>query len=94
MTVQNVEDAKPLADALLAGGINAVKLHACWLRGDENVADNYGEMLVMAGTVLTPTQARQVQDAGATCAVAPGMNPIVLQAAIELSYPSRQVSRL
>ena len=26
VTVQNVEDAKPLADALLAGGINAVEI--------------------------------------------------------------------
>ena len=30
---------------------------------------------------------RQVQDAGATCAVAPGMNPLVLQAAIEAQLP-------
>ena len=90
VTVQNVEDAKPLADALLAGGINAVEITMrtpAALEVMKIIADNYSEMLVMAGTVLTPNQVRQVQDAGATCAVAPGMNPLVLQAAIEAQLP-------
>ena len=51
------------------------------------IADNYSEMIVMAGTVITPIQVRQVQDAGATCAVAPGMNERVLQAALEAKLP-------
>ena len=51
------------------------------------IADNYSEMLVMAGTVITPIQVRRVQDAGATCAVAPGMNSRVLQVAIEAQLP-------
>ena len=90
VTVQNVEDAKPLADALLAGGINAVEITMrtpAALEVIKIIADNYSEMLVMAGTVLTPTQVRQVQDAGATCAVAPGMNSRVLQVAIEAQLP-------
>ena len=90
VTVQNVEDAKPLADALLAGGINAVEITMrtpAALEVMKIIADNYSEMLVMAGTVITPIQVRQVQDAGATCAVAPGMNSRVLQAAIEAQLP-------
>jgi 2-dehydro-3-deoxyphosphogluconate aldolase/(4S)-4-hydroxy-2-oxoglutarate aldolase len=90
VTVQNIEDAKPLADALLAGGINAVEITMrtpAALQVMEIIAENYSEMLVMAGTVLTPIQVRQVQDAGATCAVAPGMNTRVLQAAIEAQLP-------
>ena len=90
VTVRNIEDAKPLADALLAGGINAVEITMrtpVALQVMEIIAKNYSEMLVMAGTVLTPIQVRQVQDAGATCAVAPGMNTRVLQAAIEALLP-------
>tara|TARA_Y100000385_G_scaffold104902_1_gene108678 strand:+ start:2760 stop:3404 length:645 start_codon:yes stop_codon:yes gene_type:complete len=90
VTVQNIEDAKPLADALLAGGINAVEITMrtpAALEVMKIIADNYSGMLVMAGTVITPTQVRQVQDAGATCAVAPGMNSRVLQAAIEAQLP-------
>ena len=90
VTVQNVEDAKPLADALLAGGGNAVEITMrtpAALEVMKIIADNYSEMLVMAGTVITPIQVRQVQDAGATCAVAPGMNSRVLQAAIEAQLP-------
>ena len=51
------------------------------------IADNYSEMLVIAGTVIKPIQVLQVQDAGATCAVAPGMNALVLEAAIEAQLP-------
>ena len=90
VTVQNVEDAKPLADALLAGGINAVEITMrtpAALEVMKIIADNYSEMIVMAGTVITPIQVRQVQDAGATCAVAPGMNERVLQAALEAKLP-------
>lgn len=90
VTVRNIEDAKPLADALLAGGINAVEITMrtpVALQVMKIIAENYSEMLVMAGTVLTPIQVRQVQDAGATCAVAPGMNTRVLRAAIEALLP-------
>ena len=90
VTVQNVDDAKPLADALLAGGINAVEITMrtpAALEVMKIIAENYSEMLVMAGTVITPIQVRQVQDAGATCAVAPGMNALVLQAAFEAQLP-------
>ncbi|NQY33101.1 MAG: bifunctional 4-hydroxy-2-oxoglutarate aldolase/2-dehydro-3-deoxy-phosphogluconate aldolase [Coraliomargarita sp.] len=90
VTVENVEDAKPLAEALLAGGIRAVEVTMrtpVALRVLQVIAENYSEMLVMAGTVITPTQVRQVQDAGASCAVAPGMNARVVQAAVDARLP-------
>ncbi len=90
VTVQNVEDAKPLADALLAGGINTVEITMrtpAALQVMKIIAENYSEMLVMAGTVISSLQVRQVQDAGATCAVAPGVNRRVLQAASEAQFP-------
>ena len=57
------------------------------LRVMQVIAENYSEMLVMAGTVITQTQVRQVQDAGAICAVAPGMNARVVQAAVDAQLP-------
>lgn len=90
VTVENVDDAKPLAEALLAGGIKAVEITMrtpAALQVMQLIAENYSEMLVMAGTVITPTQVRQVQDAGASCAVAPGMNARVVQAALDAQLP-------
>lgn len=90
VTVENVDDAKPLAEALLAGGIKAVEITMrtpAALQVMQVIAENYSEMLVMAGTVITPTQVRQVQDAGASCAVAPGMNARVVQAALDAQLP-------
>jgi len=90
VTVENVDDAKPLAEALLAGSIKAVEITMrtpAALQVMQVIAENYSEMLVMAGTVITPTQVRQVQDAGASCAVAPGMNARVVQAALDAQLP-------
>jgi 2-dehydro-3-deoxyphosphogluconate aldolase/(4S)-4-hydroxy-2-oxoglutarate aldolase len=88
--VENVEDARPLAEALLTGGIKVVEITMrtpAALQVMQVIAENYSEMLVMAGTVITPTQVRQVQDAGASCAVAPGMNARVVQAAVDAHLP-------
>lgn len=85
VTVQNVEDAKPLADALLAGGIKAVEVTMRTPAAPavmRSIANNYPEMLVMAGTVITPQQVLDVRDVGASCAVAPGTNAHVIEAAL------------
>ena len=90
VVVENVEDARPLAEALLAGGIKVIEITMrtpAALQVMQVIAENYSEMLVMAGTVITPTQVRQVQDAGASCAVAPGMNARVVQAALNAQLP-------
>ena len=44
-------------------------------------------MIVGAGTVLWPEQVRQVVEAGAAFAVAPGMNPRVVQTAQAAGLP-------
>ena len=88
--VENVEDARPLAEALLTGGIKVVEITMrtpAALQVMQVISENYSEMLVMAGTVITPTQVRQVQDACASCAVAPGMNARVVHAAVDAQLP-------
>ena len=90
VTIENVEDAKPLSEALLAGGIRSIEITLrtpAAINSMELVAQSFPEMLVMAGTVISAKQVKQVKDAGALCAVAPGMNRKVIEAALENELP-------
>lgn len=86
LVIDRVEDAVPLARALLAGGVDVMELT---LRTDaalgalEAIRSSVPEMLAGVGTVLTPAQVREVKDAGAEFAVSPGLNRRVLNAAAE-----------
>ncbi len=86
VVIDKAEHAAPLADALAQGGIGAVELT---LRTPEaldamkRMRAHAPDMIVGAGTVLFPEQVRQVCDAGAHFAVAPGMNRRVMQAAAD-----------
>jgi len=51
------------------------------------ITSEVAEMIVGAGTVLRPEQVRQVAEAGAAFAVAPGMNPRVVQTAQAAGLP-------
>jgi 2-dehydro-3-deoxyphosphogluconate aldolase/(4S)-4-hydroxy-2-oxoglutarate aldolase len=90
VTIHEAEAAKPLAEALLAGGIRCLEITLrtpVALKAMRSVAEAYPEVMVMAGTVITPEQVRQVQDAGAVCAVAPGLNRGVIEAALAAKIP-------
>lgn len=84
VTIADSTQAVPLAQTLLEAGISAIELT---LRTDRAVEclnlvkKELPEMLLCAGTVLTPEQVGQVVDAGVDFAVAPGCNPRVLAAA-------------
>lgn len=90
LTLDSVESALPLADALLEGGIEAIELT---LRTPEaldcirKIAEERPTMTVGAGTVLTPLQLEQVMAAGAAFAVSPGLNHAVSDAAAETGFP-------
>ena len=90
VTIDKVEDAQPLAEALLSGGVHVVEVTLrtpLALDAIRSITENFPELLVMAGTVITPKQVNQVQDAGAVCAVAPGMNRRVIEAALSAGLP-------
>jgi len=90
LTVERVEDAVPLARALLAGGVEAMELTLrtpAAVDALRAVVAEVPEMLAGVGTVLTAAQVAQVHEAGAAFAVAPGTNPTVLQTAKELGLP-------
>jgi len=86
VTISEPAQAVPLAKTLLESGITAIELT---LRTEKAldclrlVKKEVPEMLLCAGTVLTPEQVEQVTEIGVDFAVAPGCNPRVLAAAKE-----------
>ena len=70
-------DAKPLADALCAGGMPVAEVTfraAGAAQAIKIMADAHPEMLVGAGTVLTTEQVDAAVQAGATFIVTPGLD--------------------
>ena len=87
IVIDRAEDARPLARALLDGGIRAIELTFRTPAAAEalSILSSYSSDLIAgAGTILTPEQARQAYEAGAAFAVAPGLNPRVAEAAATL----------
>lgn len=80
LTLDSAEDALPLADALLAGGIRVIELTLRTPEAEEGIrriAADRPEMMVGAGTVLTVEQLHRAVKAGATFVVSPGLNHAV-----------------
>ncbi|MGJ8654652.1 MAG: bifunctional 4-hydroxy-2-oxoglutarate aldolase/2-dehydro-3-deoxy-phosphogluconate aldolase [Opitutaceae bacterium] len=78
IVLDHVEDAKPLAEALLEGGLNIIEVTfrtAAAAGAIESIANAYPEMLVGAGTVVTPEQAKIAIDSGSKFGLAPGTDP-------------------
>ena len=70
-------DAKPLADALCAGGVPVAEITfraAGAAEGIRIMAESHPEMLVGAGTVLTTAQVDEAVNAGASFIVTPGLD--------------------
>ncbi|HBZ44473.1 MAG TPA: keto-deoxy-phosphogluconate aldolase [Maritimibacter sp.] len=82
LIVERVEHARPLAEALVAGGLPALEVT---LR-TEAALDVIAEMakveggFVGAGTLLTPDDVKRAVDAGAEFGVSPGSSDTLLQA--------------
>ena len=90
ITVTDLEQVEPLANALQSGGINAVELTLrtpVALDAIKKMRSLVPEFYLGAGTVLTPQQVQEVVDAGVDFGVAPGCNPRVLNAAAGAGLP-------
>ncbi len=90
LILDRVEDAVPLAEALLEGGIEAMELTMrtpAALGALREIVAKVPGMLAGMGTILTIEQVKQVVDAGAAFGVAPGMNPRVVEAALAAGLP-------
>ena len=88
--IDNPEDAVPLAEALMAGGLTTIEVTFRTEGAAEairRIRRDLPLMTVGAGTVLTPYQAAQAADAGAQFLVAPGLDELVLAAALARDVP-------
>lgn len=77
VVIDNASDAIPLAEALLAGGVNFMEITLrteCALEAVELVSKNVPDMIVGAGTVLNKTQAQLAVEKGAKFIVSPGLD--------------------
>lgn len=87
--IHRIEDAVPVAKALRDGGIAAMEITlrtpvAC--EAIQAVLKAFPDMLVGAGTVLTPQQVGEVKAAGARFVVTPGFNPQVVSHCIDNNF--------
>ena len=90
LVIDRAEDAVPVAEALLAGGVTAMEMTlrtSAALDALREVKRAVPQMLAGIGTVLRPEQVAQVLDAGGEFGVAPGMNPRVVEAALTAGLP-------
>lgn len=90
VVLEDTSDAAPLARALLAGGLPVAEVtfrSAAAAASIATIAAEVPQMLVGAGTVLTPAQVDAAVDAGASFLVTPGFSPAVVARARERGVP-------
>lgn len=88
--IPQVEQAVPLAQALVRGGIGVIEVTLRTQAGLEamrRIAEEVPEVTVGAGTVTTAEQAQQAAAAGAQFLVTPGSPPRLLDAVLETGLP-------
>lgn len=85
VVLERAEDAMPLADALVEGGLPCAEITFRTKAAAEamQVMAKRNDILVGAGTVLTVDQAKAAWDAGARFIVTPGLNPKVVSYCVE-----------
>ena len=89
-SVDRAEDAVPLAEALLAGGLSVMEITfrtAAAAESIQRIRQNVPQMSIGAGTLLSPEQVQRAIDVGAQFGVSPGLNETVLAAANKNQMP-------
>ena len=84
LTIDRVEQAVPLARALVAGGLNVLEITLrtpTALEAIREMVRGVPGAIVGAGTVLTPEQGASAMANGARFLVSPGMSPRLVEAA-------------
>ena len=82
VVLNDAKDAAPLAKALREGGLPCAEITFRTEAAEESIrimVQEYPDMIVGAGTVLTTEQADKAVEAGAKFIVSPGLNPKVVQ---------------
>ena len=90
LTIERVEDAVPLARALVAGGLPVLEVTlrtAASVAAIEAIQADVPEATVGAGTVTRVAQLKQLEQLGCCFAVSPGATPDLLLAGCEIAFP-------
>lgn len=90
VVIEDAAHAVPLAQALLRGGLPVIEVTlrtAAGLDAIRRIAEEVPDMVVGAGTVLTPEQSAQSVAAGSRFLVTPGASPRLLDAVLEAGVP-------
>lgn len=90
IVIQRVDDALPLAEALLAGGVRVLEVTLrtpAALEAIRRIARELPEALVGAGTVRSVADAQAAREAGARFAVSPGYTSEIGRACRQIELP-------
>ena len=78
IVIEQADDAEPLAEALLEGGLDIIEITfrtQAAAPAIERIRRQFPQMLIGAGTVVTQEQAVRALDLGVDFGLAPGLNP-------------------
>ncbi len=84
VVLDHPDSAEPLAEALLAGGLDIMEITFRTPAAEESIrriATRFPEILLGAGTLLDAEQVKRAKDAGAVFGLAPGLNPATIAVA-------------
>ena len=90
VVLDDAEDAAPLAEALVKGGIPCAEVTFRTEAAEESIrimSEKYPEMLVGAGTILTVDQVARAVAAGAKFIVSPGFDPEIVDYCLKKNIP-------
>ncbi len=90
VVLNRAEDALPLAERLVRGGLPCAEVTFRTAAAEESIrqmAKAFPDMIIGAGTVLTCEQADRAIDAGAKFIVSPGFNPKVTEHVLKKGVP-------
>lgn len=90
VVLNNADDAVPLADALIKGGLPCAEVTFRTDAAEESIrriCESFPDMLVGAGTVLTTKQVERAYKAGAKFILSPGFDPEIIDYCISIGLP-------
>ena len=90
VVLEDAKDALPLAKALMEGGLPCAEVTFRTEAAEESIrlmAEQFPDMLVGAGTVLTKEQVDAAAAAGAKFIVSPGFDPEIVDYCLEKEIP-------
>jgi 2-dehydro-3-deoxyphosphogluconate aldolase/(4S)-4-hydroxy-2-oxoglutarate aldolase len=90
IAIDAIEDAVPLAEALVEGGIRVLEVTLRTEHGLPAIramAQQVPQAIVGVGTLTRPEEFAQARDAGALFGVSPGLTPVLIEAAKRSDLP-------